>query len=104
MYKIANEPTPDIRSLRPEMPEELANVVLLAMEKRPEIRYADGQELAADLLKVAACLQPQSTVESTLETDPQGGGSSALGSNKARHNPPEPGPDAAGGPASDNNP
>ena len=27
-----------------------------------------------------------------------------IGSNKARHNPHEPGPDAAGGPASDNNP
>lgn len=56
MYKIANEPAPDIRTLRPELPEALANIVALAMEKRPEIRYRDGQQLAADLLKVAADL------------------------------------------------
>ncbi|AKJ26794.1 CHASE2 domain-containing serine/threonine-protein kinase [Caldimonas brevitalea] len=58
MYKIANEPTPDIRGLRPELPEALANIVALAMEKRPEVRYADGEQLAADLLKVAASLGP----------------------------------------------
>ncbi|WKB51119.1 CHASE2 domain-containing serine/threonine-protein kinase [Eleftheria terrae] len=58
MYKIANEPTPDIRSVRPGLSEALANIVALAMEKRPEVRYADGQQLAADLLKVAATLGP----------------------------------------------
>ena len=54
MYQIANDPAPDVRSLRPELPEALANVVALALEKRPEVRYADGRQMAADLRAVAA--------------------------------------------------
>ena len=102
MYKIANEPTPDIRSLRPDLPEELANVVVLAMEKRPETRYSDGQELAADLLKISAGLQ-RLTLLPGAAADPQGGGEANLGPNKARHNPHDPGHDVAGGPAFENN-
>ena len=56
MRQIANEPAPDVRSLRPELPEALANVVALALEKRPALRYADGQALADDLRAVAAML------------------------------------------------
>lgn len=56
MYQIANEPAPDVRTLRPELPEALANVVALALEKRPEVRYADGRQMAADLRAVAAML------------------------------------------------
>lgn len=54
MYLIANEPAPDIRSLRPELPEALANIVALALEKRPEVRYGDGRQMAADLREVEA--------------------------------------------------
>lgn len=53
MHQIANDTAPDVRTLRPELPEALANVVALALEKRPEVRYADGHQLAADLLAVA---------------------------------------------------
>ncbi|HEY9064564.1 MAG TPA: serine/threonine-protein kinase [Burkholderiaceae bacterium] len=54
LQQIANQPAPDVRTLRPGLPEALANVVALALEKRPEVRYADGHMLAADLLTVAA--------------------------------------------------
>lgn len=54
MYLIANEPAPDLRSLRSDLPEALANVVALALEKQPETRYADGHQLAVDLREVAA--------------------------------------------------
>ena len=54
MNQIVNDTAPDVRSLRPELPETLANVVALALEKRPEVRYADGHQMAADLLAVAA--------------------------------------------------
>ncbi|HKX41563.1 MAG TPA: serine/threonine-protein kinase [Burkholderiaceae bacterium] len=54
LQQIANQPAPDVRSLRPGLPEALANVVALALEKRPEVRYADGHTLAVDLLTVAA--------------------------------------------------
>ncbi len=58
MYLIANEPAPDVRSVREELPEALANVVALALEKLPETRYADGHQLAADLREVEAWLTP----------------------------------------------
>jgi serine/threonine protein kinase len=50
---VAQEPAPDIRSLRPELPEALAQVVALAMEKRPELRYANGDQMAHDLEEIA---------------------------------------------------
>ncbi|MDM4767059.1 serine/threonine-protein kinase [Pelomonas sp. SE-A7] len=49
MYRIANEPAPDIRHYRKELPESLALVLALALEKRPELRYASGEQLAQDL-------------------------------------------------------
>lgn len=56
MYLIANEPAPDVRSIRPELPEALANVVALALEKHPETRYADAHQLATDLHEVESWL------------------------------------------------
>ena len=69
MHQIANEPAPDVRSLRPELPEALARVIARALEKRVEARYADGDQLAADLLAVAAALAP----EVPLDAPPAGG-------------------------------
>jgi serine/threonine-protein kinase len=57
MHQIANEAAPDVRSLRPDLPEALARAVSLALEKRPEARYPSGQQLAADLRVVATRLQ-----------------------------------------------
>jgi eukaryotic-like serine/threonine-protein kinase len=56
MKQIVNDPAPDVRSLRPELPEALANVVALALEKRVEVRYADGDQMAADLRTVASSI------------------------------------------------
>ncbi len=56
MRRIVNEPAPDLRSLRPDLPQELADVVALALEKRPEVRYADGVQMAQDLRAVAAAM------------------------------------------------
>ncbi|MBX3604505.1 MAG: serine/threonine protein kinase [Piscinibacter sp.] len=58
MQQIANEPAPDVRHKRPDVPEALADIVALALEKRVEVRYADGQEMAADLRAVAETLAP----------------------------------------------
>ncbi len=57
MHQIANVAAPDVRSLRSDLPEGLARVVGLTLEKRPEARYASGQQLAADLRAVAVRLQ-----------------------------------------------
>ena len=56
MHQIANEPAPDVRTLRPELPEMLADVVTLAVEKRPEVRYADGRQMASDLRQIASLM------------------------------------------------
>ena len=49
MYKIANEPAPDIRTVCSELPDRLAELVALSLSKRPEARYQDGDQFAADL-------------------------------------------------------
>jgi len=57
MRSIVNDTAPDVRTLRPELPEALANVVALALEKRVELRYADGSQMADDLLAVARLME-----------------------------------------------
>lgn len=56
MHRIANEAPPDVRHHRPELPESLALVLALALEKRPELRYRGGEMLAQDLEAVLAQL------------------------------------------------
>jgi eukaryotic-like serine/threonine-protein kinase len=57
MYKIANEEAPDIRVVRGEIPQRLASIVALSLSKRPETRYQDGDQFAADLRSVLGDLQ-----------------------------------------------
>lgn len=64
MAQIANEPAPDIRAWRPELPEALADVVQLALQKRPETRYADGHQLADDLRAIEAMWRAPVTSDS----------------------------------------
>ena len=52
MFKISNEPAPDIRVIRQELPESLARLVALSLSKRPELRYQRGDQFAADLRAV----------------------------------------------------
>ncbi|HEY8048241.1 MAG TPA: serine/threonine-protein kinase [Ramlibacter sp.] len=49
MFKIANEPAPDIRIVRKEISDHLAAVVAKALAKKPEERYQDGDAFASDL-------------------------------------------------------
>ncbi len=50
MFKITNEEAPDIRSIRPEIPEALAEVINRALTKDADQRYQTGAEFA-DALK-----------------------------------------------------
>ena len=83
MNQIANEPAPDVRTLRPELPEALANVIALALEKRPEVRYADGVQLASDLGAVAAMM----AATASAVTDTRDSGGSVTGARKAPADP-----------------
>lgn len=58
MHAVANQPAPDVRQLRPRLPEIVSNIVTLALEKRPELRYADGLQMAHDLRSVTALWPP----------------------------------------------
>jgi|GEM_PF-729652 len=49
MQQIATEPAADIRTHRPGLPESLALVLALSLEKRPELRYSSGEQMARDL-------------------------------------------------------
>jgi hypothetical protein len=42
--------------MRPELPHILADIVALAMTKRPETRYQNGEQFAADLRSVMSQL------------------------------------------------
>ncbi len=57
MFNIANEPAPDVRSLRPELPGELAQVVAHWLAKKPEQRPADAYAAAAELKAAALVCQ-----------------------------------------------
>jgi serine/threonine-protein kinase len=72
MSKIANERAPDVRALRPELPEALGDIVALALQKQPEVRYADGRQMATDLRAVEAMYGPDAggPVPPRAEGDP----------------------------------
>ena len=67
MYKIANEEAPDIRLIRRDLPESLADLVALSLSKRPETRYQNGDQFAADLRGVMVSMSPNAAQERTQE-------------------------------------
>ena len=63
MFQIANEPAPDVRSLRSELPAALAQLLQQSLAKRPEARFASGKAMAEALRAVAAAASPESLGE-----------------------------------------
>ncbi len=49
LMKVVNEFPPDVRTLRPEVPRNLAAIATKCLEKIPEYRYASAEDLADDL-------------------------------------------------------
>ena len=82
MYKIANEEAPDIRIIRKEIPDRVANIVALALSKRPETRYQDGDQFAADLRAVLADAQGQPMASAPPSAASSVGGSSTSANEK----------------------
>lgn len=54
MFQIANEPHPDIREHRPELPESVAKLLDRMLAKDPETRIANGAEVVRGII---ACLK-----------------------------------------------
>lgn len=76
MSKIANQPAPDVRQHRPDLPEELANIVARLLEKVPKKRYQDGGALATDLASCAERVQLH--VASANQPTPSRGGADEI--------------------------
>ena len=75
-------PAPPIRELRPEVPEEVVQIVKKALAKRPEERYQTAAELAADLraaLGEAARVSTATPIPSDLWQEDAPAGSSTWG-------------------------
>lgn len=53
------EVAPDVRQLNPLVPEAVANIVNILLQKRAELRYGDGDAVAVDLRLVGAWLLQQ---------------------------------------------
>ena len=49
MFKIANEPQPDIRTVKPDLPDCLVDILNKALVKDADHRYQTGAEMAADI-------------------------------------------------------
>jgi serine/threonine-protein kinase len=49
MFKIANEPHPDIRSMSADLPESLVAIIDKVLTKDPDQRYQTGAEFAQDI-------------------------------------------------------
>ncbi len=71
MYKIANEEAPDVRVIRPELPQALSDVVALSLSKRPETRYQTGDQFAAELRAVISQITSGAPVTNTALHGPQ---------------------------------
>jgi eukaryotic-like serine/threonine-protein kinase len=61
MHQIANAPAPDLRTLRPELPEALALVVAKSLEKSPTQRHVDGRQMAEALAATIPLLAGRGT-------------------------------------------
>jgi serine/threonine-protein kinase len=103
MQQIATEPAPDIRTHRPGLPESLALVLALALEKRPELRYSSGEQMARDLEAVLvlsmpaedpaapeASAPPDAAFAQTLRLTPGEAGQNPRSSAEAHEPPPAP--------------
>ena len=56
---------PDVRIIRAEISGKLAAIIALSLTKRPDTRYQDGDQFAADLRVVIADLAGDSVVIAT---------------------------------------
>ncbi|RYX80364.1 serine/threonine protein kinase [bacterium] len=66
MRAIAQEEVPNVCDLRDDLPRPLGDIVALALQKHPNTRYANGQQMAEDLRAVAQAVSSASNVDIEL--------------------------------------
>jgi serine/threonine-protein kinase len=62
MYKIGNEEAPDIRVIRVDLSDKLAQVVATSLAKKPDARYQDGEAFARELRALLASLNGEAAL------------------------------------------
>ncbi len=92
-YAVRNETPAPIRASRPEIGEEVEQLVFRAMHKEPSVRFANGRELARALRQVrgqshaarlADCSRNRATVPSGSKTRTEASGLDAHGWRRRR--------------------
>ncbi|MEJ2720335.1 MAG: protein kinase [bacterium] len=68
-YSILNEPPRSLKTLRPDAPEGLVEIVEKALAKDPEERYQRVAEMLADLKRLKARLKPDTRQPQTDDTN-----------------------------------
>ena len=61
-----HNPIPDVRSINPEIPQPVENIVIRATAKNPELRYSSCNEMLEDL---RTCLRPNRRSERKIDLD-----------------------------------
>ena len=63
MPKHLNELAPNPREINPDITEDLAEIIMRMIVKKPEDRYADYGTLKADIIEVKARIDINNTTE-----------------------------------------
>ncbi|MEW5938572.1 MAG: protein kinase [Chloroflexota bacterium] len=83
MMMHLNDPVPDLKSVRPDVPPALVNVLNKSLEKNPARRYGSAAEMAADLKRVLADLEgmPAPAMQTQADATVNEGASPAMAAN-----------------------
>jgi len=71
MMMHLNDPVPDLRSLRPGVPDELMSVIDMSLEKAREKRYQSADEMSLALRKVLDDLPSEDPLSYTVADKPE---------------------------------
>ena len=69
MMMHLNDAVPDLRSIKPDVPADLMNILYRSLEKDPNQRYNSAGEMAADLKRVLAALQRRNIASESTELE-----------------------------------
>ena len=65
MYNIAQQPHDRLSTVNPNLPSCVGDIIDKALEKNIDLRYADGAQMAADIVACAQTLKSATATTST---------------------------------------
>jgi hypothetical protein len=72
LMRHLNDPVPDLNTIRPDIPFELKRIIEISLAKDRNHRYRSAEDMAKDLKRFLATLEPVTTPlrDSSLQPDP----------------------------------